>query len=99
MYKGTKIPSQDGEQSGRDLGSAEEWAEGHRRLTPKPWGVPRWIPGPGWLDDNTPCVCSRSRVLVAGSSLSSQLFEWLMSEGSGGVVCTYDPMDKGTKEQ
>ena len=84
----------------QEFNSAQEWADSYRREAPPPAVVRRGIPGPGWLDDDTPCACSRAYVMQLGRTVSSHLIEHLISRplNSRGV-CTYDPMGKGTKEQ
>lgn len=92
------MPSQDGEPV--PLMTAREWAESHRRLPSLPPPVLRRIAGPGWLDDDTPCACSRAFLMHARAVVSSHLVEQLISRPlySGGV-CTFDPRDLSTKVQ
>jgi len=38
------------------------------------------IPGPGWLDDDTPCVCSRSWVRPANQYWANQHWDNLITD-------------------
>lgn len=81
--------------------SAQEWAESFKRTTQVPRPVlSKSIPGPGWLDDDTPCACSRVRILYGPDQLDRMIFsiEQLIARPLPrlGPVCTFDPKDKGT---
>lgn len=81
--------------------SAQEWAEQFKRTTQVPRPVlSKGIPGPGWLDDDTPCACSRVRILWGPYQLDRILFavEDLIARPLPrlGTVCTFDPKDKST---
>ena len=57
--------------------SVKEWAETHRRIAPPA----RPIPGPGWLDDDTPCACSHyldSRIADAVLRSDSALLVYVL---------------------
>lgn len=80
-------------------GSARDWADSHRPLLPALL-VRRRAAGPGWLDEDTPCVCERVKLMHGGRTLSIHMIEWLISTplGSDGIR-TFDPRGKGTNGQ
>lgn len=84
------MPSHDGKQIGQSFGSAEEWAESHRRL----------IPGPGWLDEKAPCACSSSRATWPSQAYQNHRITLeLIRRESAAVVYTFALKAKGTKDQ
>lgn len=55
------------------------------------------IPGPGWLDDQTPCACSRARSRYAIDLVVQPAWLVQLMAGAGiGAVRTFDPKDKST---
>lgn len=92
------MPSQGGEPV--SLMTVREWAESYRRLPSRPPPVLRNLAGPGWLDDDTPCACSRAFLTHQRRVWSAYFIEQLISSPlySGGV-CTFDPRDLSTKVQ
>lgn len=85
----------------QEFRSVKEWAESYQDRPPlQPPVMRSRIAGPGWLDDDTPCACSRVTFMQLGRAISSHLIEQLISRPlySAGV-CTFDPRDISTKGQ
>jgi hypothetical protein len=70
--------------------SAKEWADTHRRIDPAAAMPARPIPGPGWLDDDTPCACSRSRVKSLGHYWDGRIADSVLSSDSAMAVYVFD---------